>query len=95
MRFNLLLLTWLNKYVFPLEELETTKDNGAELIGTEHKKPEPSFSLLVTRFTSRHTTIPEGRPDWDGSLDKFHTTTEPEFYDLERIKNVLKIGNTF
>ncbi len=87
MRFIFLLLRWLKKYGVPLEEVEITTDKGSEFIGSVDKKGEPGFSLVVTSFGSRHTTIPVGRPEWNGSVENFHGRIEAEFYEVECFKN--------
>lgn len=88
-RFIQTLFEHLAKYGIHSSKISIQTDNGSEFIGNIVKKEPSGFERLIEQiYHGKHSTIPIGKKEWQGSVENFHDRIEDEFYDIETFNSL-------
>jgi len=77
-------LSHLKAHGIDLSIVTVQTDNGSEFGGRKRNVKTPGFvNMIIMQFKACHEYIPPGCSNANADVESFHSTVEPEFFDLE------------
>ena len=77
-------LSHLKAHGIDLSTVTVQTDNGSEFGARKRSVKTPGFvNMIVMQFKASHEYIPPGCSNANADVESFHSTIEPEFFDLE------------